>query len=189
MKKLIACILAFIPCAAISSQPSLPQQNLERAIKIMDATMQRSFRGTDTNLYMADVCDIDNSDVSGPSDVWPYTAAIEAHCSILEALETLKTDAPDLYAANHDRYVQRLDVLIDNLAYYRGTYELTSYASKRTWSVYAVPRASQRNQGNVDGGGSNLTLNVYDDQMWLARELIRPTASQGSRTISTLPPT
>ncbi len=152
---------------------TLAVQNLQRAIRIIDATMERSFRGDNSNLYMVDVCDVDNSDVSGPSDVWPYTAAIEAHCSILEALETLKTQAPDLYAANHDRLVQRLDVLIDNLAYYRGTYTLTSYASVREWSVYAVPRANERGKGNVNGGGTDLTLNVYDDQMWLARELIR----------------
>lgn len=170
---LFAILFTFSSHTVWAANDALAVQNLQRAIRIMDATMERSFRGTDDNLYMVDVCDIDNSEVSGPSDVWPYTAAIEAHCSILEALESLKTQAPDLYAANHDRFVQRLDVLIDNLAYYRGTYTLTSYASVRTWSVYAVPRANNRNQGNVDGGGSNLTLNVYDDQMWLARELIR----------------
>ncbi len=174
MKKLLTILLAFVPYAAVLSQPSQAVQNLERAVKIMDATMQRAFRGTDANLYMADVCDVDNSEVSGPSDVWPYTAAIEAHCSILEALEALKDDAPDLYADSHDRFVRRLDVLIDNLAYYRGTYELASYASKRTWSVYAVPRASERGKGKIAGDdGKTLIMNVYDDQMWLARELIR----------------
>lgn len=167
-------LLLFLSLSTIqAANEKLAVQNLQRAIKMMDATMQRSFRGTNSNYYMVDVCDIDNSDVSGPSDVWPYTAAIEAHCSILEALEALKPQAPDLYKDNHDRFVQRLDVLIDNLAYYRGTYTLTSYASKRQWSVYAVPRAKNRGQGNVDGGGSDLKMNVYDDQMWLARELIR----------------
>ncbi len=171
MKKTLILILSIVWFTAASAQESLPVQNLQRAIKMMDATMERSFRGTNSNLYMADVCDIDNNEVSGPSDVWPYTAAIEAHCSIIEALKTLKDEAPDLYEANYDRFVERLDVLIDNLAYYRGTYTLTSYASVREWSVFAVPRANARNQGNVTG--DNLKFNVYDDQMWLARELIR----------------
>ena len=171
MKKIITFLFALLPVSVMFSQTSIPEQNLQRAIKIMDATMQRSFRGTNTNLYMVDVCDVDNNEVSGPSDVWPYTAAIEAHCSILEALDALKDKAPDLYADNHDRFVERLDVLIDNLAYYRGTYTLTSYASVRQWSVFAVPRANTRNQANVTG--DNLRYNVYDDQMWLARELIR----------------
>ena len=180
MKKILAILLAIVPFATVSSQSSLPVQNLQRAIRIMDATMQRSFRGTDANLYMADICDIDNSDVSGPSDIWPYTAAIEAHCSILEALNALKNEAPDLYAENYSRFVSRLDVLIDNLAYYCGTYTLTSYASVRQWSVYAVPRANQRNQANVTG--DNLKFNVYDDQMWLARELIRAYRLTGKKS-------
>ena len=153
MKKLLSTLLLlFLTVSAIwAADKDAAKQDLQRAIRMMDATMERSFRGDNSNLYMADVCDIDNSDVSGPSDIWPYTAAIEAHCSILEALEALKDEAPDLYTANHDRFVQRLDVLIDNMEYYRGTYTLTSYASVREWSVYAVPRANERNMGNVDG--------------------------------------
>ena len=187
MKKILSIFLTLLlPLTVIrAADEARAVQNLQRAIKIMDATMERSFRGSNTNFYMVDVCDIDNSDVSGPSDVWPYTAAIEAHCSILEALEALKTQSPDLYSANHDRFVERLDVLIDNLAYYRGIYTLTSYASVRQWSVYAVPRANERNKGNVNGGGSDLTLNVYDDQMWLARELIRAYFLTGQETYLT----
>ena len=173
VKKVVAlCLLTIASFQVVqAANDGAAVQNLQRAIGMMDATMQKSFRGTDDNYYMVDVCDTENNDVSGPSDVWPYTAAIEAHCAILEALEALKDVAPQLYADNHDRFVKRLDVLIDNLAYYRGTYELTSYATKRTWSVYAVPRAERRNQGDVTG--DNLKKNVYDDQMWLARELIR----------------
>src|SRR5690606_39526770 len=35
------------------------------------------------------------------------------------------------------------------------------------WSVYAVDRVDQKGQANVTG-----VLNVYDDQMWLIRELL-----------------
>ena len=165
-------LLFSLMCGIVAqAQPSIEVRNLQRAMELLDATMHRSFRGTEDNLFMADVCDAETDAVSGPSDVWPYTAAIEAHCSVLEALESLKDIAPDVYYEHHDRYLHQLDVLINNLSYYRGTYTLTSYATRRTWSVYAVPRASQPNKGNVTG--DNLKFNVYDDQMWIARELIR----------------
>lgn len=157
---------------ALSARASQAEQDLQRAMAILDATMQRSFRGNSTNYYMVDVCDVSNDEVSGPSDVWPYTAAIEAHCSVLEALKTLYDETSPVYVENYDRYVRQLDVLIDNLEYYRGSYTLVSYATRKTWStVYAVPRAGQRGKGDVTG--DNLKKNVYDDQMWLARELIR----------------
>ena len=176
-------LFATLWCVAASAQTPKPVQNVERAITILDATIERSFRGDANNLYMADVCDVDNDEVSGPSDVWPYTAAIEAHCSVLEALDELKGLAPNLYAANHDRLVKRLDLLIKNLDYYRGSYQLTSYASKRTWNVYAVPRGSAPNKGKIAGAdGKDLKQNVYDDQMWLSRELIRAYRLTGNKS-------
>lgn len=163
-KSTLIILLTILPFVMAFSQSSKAVTDLQHAIEILDATMERSFRGTTTNYYMADVCDINSDAVSGPSDVWPYTAAIEAHCSVIEALEALKNEAPTLYAENHDRHVQRLDVLIDNLEYYRGAYTLTSYATRKTWNtVYAVPRAYERGKGDVTG--DNLKKNVYDDQM------------------------
>ena len=73
----VFCLLAVATCqTAKAADDNLAVQNLQRAINMMDATMQKSFRGTNTNYYMVDVCDVANDDVSGPSDVWPYTAAI-----------------------------------------------------------------------------------------------------------------
>ena len=172
IKAILTLFFAIVPSAAVWSQPSKAVTDLNRAIEILDATMERSFRGSSTNYYMADVCDAASDAVSGPSDVWPYTAAIEAHCSVLEALNALKDEAPDLYDLHYVHYLHQLDILIDNLDYYRGSYTLVSYATRKTWNtVYAVPRANQRGKGDVTG--DNLKKNVYDDQMWLARELIR----------------
>ena len=172
IKAVFSILLALVPSVSMLSQSTQAIQNLNRAMEILDATMERSFRGSSTNYYMVDVCDVTNNEVSGPSDVWPYTAAIEAHCSVLEALTAMKEDAPELYTQHYSVYAQQLDKLIDNLEYYRGSYTLVSYATRKTWStVYAVPRASARGKGDVTG--DNLKKNVYDDQMWLARELIR----------------
>lgn len=172
----IPLILLFVHlwCTISIAQTSKIVQNLNRAIAILDATIEHSFRGNDQNFYMVDVCNVDNDEVSGPSDVWPYTAVVEAHCSVLEALEAIKNIDPQLYANNYDRLIKRLNTLIENLDYYRGSYSLTSYASKRTWNVYAVPRGATPNKGKIAGNdGNDLKQNVYDDQMWLARELIR----------------
>ncbi len=179
-KRLFFVLCSLVGWATLSAQLPKAEQDLHRAMDILDATMERSFRGTSTNFYMVDVCDVTNTDVSGPSDVWPYTAAIEAHCSVLEALAALKDDLPLLYDDCYDRYAQQLMVLVDNLDYYRGSYTLTSYATRKTWTtVYAVPRASVRGRGDVTG--DNLKKNVYDDQMWLARELIRAYRLTGER--------
>lgn len=144
-------------------------RNIERAMAVADAAWEKTIRGSESNLYMVDVYDTQTGEVSGPSDVWPYTAAIEAHCSLLEALELIKDTDKELYDGKAGLYRTRLGLLIDNLEYYRGTYRLSSYAtSNKEWSPYAVPRAGKKGGADVSG-----ILNVYDDQMWLARELIR----------------
>lgn len=143
--------------------------NIQRSMDIIDATWQTSIKGSDNNLYMVDTYDTSNHSTSGPSDVWPYTAAIEAHCSLLEALELIKDIDRQLYDDKYNTYLHQLEVLIDNLEYYRGSYRRPSYAtSSREWSPFAVPRSNTRGGADVSG-----ILNVYDDQMWLGRELIR----------------
>ena len=143
-------------------------QALERAIAVADAAWAKSMIGTPDNLYMADIIDIETGEQSGPSDVWPYTAAIEAHCSILECLSMIQSRCPELYAQHYRLFTERLIMLIDNLEYYRGQTYLCSYANRQSWHPFAVPRAREHGKADVSG-----ILNVYDDQMWLARELIR----------------
>lgn len=155
--------------AASDADTQTALRNIDRAMAIADATWEKTMRGTDDNLYMVDVYNTQTGEVSGPSDVWPYTAAIEAHCSILEALALVKDVDAALYNEKSAVYKHRLNLLIDNLEYYRGTYRLSSYAtSNKECSPYAVPRASRKGGADVRG-----ILNVYDDQMWLSRELIR----------------
>lgn len=163
--------ISLLPLPAAAQLSDLEEQalrDIERASAIIDATWATSIKGSDTDLYLADRYNTLTGEASGPSDVWPYTAAIEAHCSLLEALEAARETDPDLYEACYERYREQLDKLIDNLAYYRGNLTLTSYTGKNRWQPYAVPRSNRRNGANVSG-----ILNVYDDQMWLCRELVR----------------
>lgn len=172
-KRILAIVMVTAATLGASAQdePSgttLALRNLNRAMDIADAAWNKTIRGSDQNLYMADTYNTINGTTSGPSDIWPLTAAVEAHCSILEALEAAKECDPQLYERTHTLYRNRLELLIDNLEYYRGTYRLASYATNRECSPYAVPRSATRGGANVSG-----ILNVYDDQMWLARELTR----------------
>ena len=154
-------------CSSAATSADVAQRNLERAIQMVDATMECSF--TDgTSLRMYDLYNTSTRAGSGTADVWPYTAALEAHCSVLEALEALKDACPQLYADHHDRFVSRLKQLFNALDYYRGTYTLNSYAQVRNWSIYGVHRSNTKGTAAVTG-----IENVYDDQMWLCREMVR----------------
>ena len=161
--------LSFIIChLSVSFAQETAIRNAQRAILMVDATMHHSFTGGTSAMRMYDTYNTATQQGYGTADVWPYTAALEAHCSVLEALEQLRDVAPDLYADNHDRYVTRLKQLFGSLDYYRGTYTLNSYAQVRNWSIYGVHRGSTKGSAAVTG-----IENVYDDQMWLCRELIR----------------
>lgn len=160
---IISYILFPVACTA---EESVAVTDLRRAIALTDATMEKSFTGTGLRMY--DTYDVSTQKGSGTADVWPYTAALEAHCSVLEALEMLKNEVPELYAETHDRYVTRLKSLFTNLAYYAGTYTLSSYASNRRWTIYGVHRSGEKGKATVTG-----IENVYDDQMWLCREMVR----------------
>ncbi len=174
LRKLL--IPATVVLTALTSRSATPTgdaelavRNVNRAMALIDASWDKTMIGTRTNLYMADRYNTVTGEVSGPSDIWPLTAAVEAHCSLLEAFEAVKDIDVKLYDDNFEKYADQLNVLIDNLEYYRGTYRLSSYAtSNKESKPYAVPRSSKRGGANVTG-----ILNVYDDQMWLARELVR----------------
>lgn len=141
-------------------------RNLERSMQIADAAFDHYFdqSGMAMSRFYNPYTQQKSSELGS---VWMYTSSIEAVNSILSALEASKSRYPDLYAANHDRYVTLLDRLYDCLDYYKGTYTLVSFTQTRQWSVYAVNRA--QTAGAADCAG---VLNVYDDQMWLIRELI-----------------
>lgn len=175
MKRFVILVLGAIAIpvsgmAALTETQELALRDIDRCMTMVDAVWSHSIKGTDTNLYLGDTYDLQGRGSSkGVSDVWPYTAVIEAHCSLLEALDAAKNIAPDLYSENYEKYVEQLDKLIDNLEWYRGTYNLASYAvGEKAVSPYGVHRGGSRGHAAVTG-----IENVYDDQMWLARELIR----------------
>ena len=162
-RRLLSPLIILLTACAAQAQAV---QDLERAIALLDSTMTKCFTGSQMKMY--DLYDTSTHRGSGVADVWPYTAAIEATCSVLEALDLLHDEVPELYDEKHDAYVGQLEYLFANLGFYRGSYRLSSYAQRTTWSIYGVHRSDIRGRANVKG-----IENVYDDQMWLARELVR----------------
>ncbi len=142
-------------------------RNVERAMELVDNAVTNYFSGDGMAMarYYNPYTD-SRSDEKG--SVWMYTASIEAVNAILHALEQQhKSGITSLYDANFARYKDLLSSLYDNLDYYMGTYTLTSFTQTKEWSVYGVNRGGEKGGAQVDG-----ILNVYDDQMWLIRELI-----------------
>ncbi len=146
---------------------TLAEQNLLRAMELADSAFAHYFTGDGMAMarFYNPYIEV-RSEEKG--SVWMYTAAIEATNAILHALQAYEAHGgPHLYEIHTKRYRDQLARLYDNLAYYRGTFELTSFTQTREWSVYGVHRAAMKGSAQVAG-----KENVYDDQQWLVRELL-----------------
>ncbi len=146
---------------------SLSEQNLLRAIELADNAVASHFTGDGMSMarYYNPYTGV-RSEEKG--SVWMYTSAIEAVNAILRALEAQKEhDNAALYDEHFNKYSELLDKLYDNADYYMGTFQLVSYTQTKEWSVYGVNRGGSKGSAQVAG-----IENVYDDQMWLVRELL-----------------
>ena len=131
------------------TETELAKRNITRAMALLDATMSKCFSGT--AMRMGDIYNLSAKRSEGTADVWPYTAALEATNSVMEALTLTKDKFPELYEANFARYKSQMSKLYTNLGYYKGTYTLTSYTQTSKWSVYGVHRGSTVGSATVTG--------------------------------------
>ena len=159
----IIALAASLVAAAQPSWASRALTDLHRAMTIADSTVERFFDGEKTlSMYYV----FDTKQKQDVASVWEYTSAFEAMNSILEALNEVKTIAPDLYAAKYNHYLQLMQKFYNGLEQYNAAAAITSYTRTQNWSVYCVHRGA--NPAN-----SNYREAVYDDQMWITRELLR----------------
>lgn len=165
-----------IPAVTPGSPVSTARTNAERAIEIIDAAVDNYFSGA--GMAMSRYYNPYSGNASSElGSVWMYTSSIEAVNSALKSMVALKQKGvSDLYDANFSRYKALLANLIDNLEFYAGTYTLTSYTGTNTWTVYGVDRGAGKGAATVEG-----IHNVYDDQMWLVRELIEAYEVSGEK--------
>lgn len=146
---------------------SRAEQNIYRAIELLDSTVSAHFVGDEMAMtrYYNPYTKV-RSEEKG--SVWMYTSAIEAVNAVLQALKThQETGNTVLYNKHFNQYVQLLKDLYSNADYYLGTFNLVSYTQTAEWTVYGVHRAREKGKAKVEG-----IENVYDDQMWLVRELL-----------------
>lgn len=146
---------------------SKAEQNLQRAMQIVDKAVTSYFSGDGMAMarYYNPYTNVSSEE---KGSVWMYTSSIEAVNAILYGLNVLKDkENATLYNQNFSKYTDLLLKLYNNLDYYLGTYQLTSYTQTKEWSVYGVNRANSKGTAEVEG-----IENVYDDQMWLIRELM-----------------
>lgn len=95
----------------------------------------------------------------GGASVWHYTAVY----ALANRMYSLYKDS-----AKGDAYKKLMSDLFDELAWYRGTGEFVQFTGTNTCTVYGVNRSTRgRDNAGVEG-----ILNVYDDQMWLMREML-----------------
>ena len=141
--------------------------DIKRSMAIVDSSMLHYFKDGSTAMsrYYNPYTNTASSELGS---VWMYTSAIEAVNSVMEALKNSQSAVPQQYADNFNRYAQLLEKLYDGLDYYKGSFTLTSYTQTKKWTAYAVARAKEKGQANMEG-----VLNVYDDQEWLIREMLR----------------
>ncbi|MGQ8338941.1 glycoside hydrolase family 76 protein [Sunxiuqinia sp. A32] len=160
-----------------SAEINLSERNLLRAMELTDHAVAAHFPGDGTAMarYYNPFTEIRSQETGS---VWMYTAAIEAVNAILHGLKAQKENGNGtLYHDHFDRYAHLLHKLYDNADYYLGTFELTSHTQTKEWSVYGVHRASSKGFARVEG-----VENVYDDQMWLVRELLESYQLTNNRT-------
>jgi hypothetical protein len=168
------------PVAEIENAPkpnfTLAQQNLQRAIKITDKAVASYFTGDD--MAMARYFNpYTNSRSDEKGSIWMYTSSIEAVNAILHGLKAFKNQGkPALYNKHFKRYAELLYKLYQNADYYVGTFRLVSYTQTKDWTVYGVNRGNSKGSAKVEG-----VENVYDDQMWLVRELIEAYKLTGNK--------
>lgn len=146
---------------------ALAALDLTKAIALADSAFAHHFTGN-TMKMLRYYNPVTRTSETETGSVWMYTSAIEATNSILESLTEMREQVPELYTKNYDRYKDILAGLYDNLEFYAGTFTLTSYTQTKEWTVYGVNRGNDKGTAEVAG-----IMNVYDDQQWLIRELVR----------------
>lgn len=172
MKKVLVALVALTSTTALFAQDLTSQElaarNLQRAVEMNEAIFSTMYDQRYHKLYFffnAETGKRANDDVVS---VWEFTAALEAVNSVLEGLTDMKESNPELYETYYSKNVKRLESLYSDMNYYKGTFSLASYTGRNSWSPYGVHRANSTGAANVAG-----IENVYDDQMWIIRELIR----------------
>ncbi len=138
---------------------------------VLDLFIDNEIYEYDGEIYMYDTYKPWSKESEGNASVWHYTSVV-AMASRLYAISEGETKA------FYEKWVKDLWKEMD---WYKGTGLITSYNSSEMRTMYAVNRAFMRNTANVTGINA-----VYDDQMWILKELIYTYQRTGDEEYLTL---
>ena len=154
---------------------TLPEQNLGRAISIIETAFE-DYSGDGTMALSMKYNPFTQQRSSDLVSIWEYTSTMEAVAASMNAMAALRDAGfSSLYDSKFESFRSLLERIYEGMQYYKGTFTLTSYTGTATWSPYGVNRGSAPGTAGVDG-----ILNVYDDQMWIIRELINSYRATGN---------
>lgn len=143
-------------------------QELTRAISLIDSSFSSYFETGNGGLKVHKSYNPFTKKKSTEiGSIWVYSSSIQAISFALKGLQEIRGKDAELYDQHFQRLKDLLEQIYEDLDYYLGTFTLTSYTQTKEWSVYAVGRANAKGTADVTG-----THNVYDDQIWLIRDLL-----------------
>ncbi len=150
------------------------EQAMTRTMTMLDIAVSKYFYGSGWLCYFW-YNPVAQTRSTSPVSVWEYISSIEAVNSVLNGLKAYKDFGNNMfYDAYFTKYVTLLDNLYEGARYYRGPFSVTSYTRNKAdenarWMVYAVNRGSY---DTANTAGDSNKGNVYDDMMWLLREML-----------------
>lgn len=110
-------------------------------------------------VYVYDGYDVKNKSPEGGASVWHYTAVY----ALANRLAAITKGTP-----KEKEYTDWAAMLFDELDWYKGTADFIEFTGENSRTVYGVNRSNVARGKAVVSGDKN----VYDDQMWLMREML-----------------
>lgn len=147
---------------------TMEERTAARAVQLAKSTLEKyvdqELYSSDNEIYIYDSYNPWTDETDGEASVWHYTSVV-AMANRLTAITS---------GDNKNYFNGYCADLWDEMDWYKGSAEITSYRSKKTRTMYAVDRAYNKNTANIKGIKA-----VYDDQMWIIREMLSTYANTG----------
>lgn len=148
----------------------IASRSITRAVElgktIFDKYLFSGKYGNSGEVYLAEKINTENGRKVGVSSVWHYTSAM--------ALAGVLADVSE--GADSEYFEKLYSDSFDSLQYYAGTAPVTTYQGTPTLTMYAVDRATKKGTADITGIKA-----VYDDQMWIVRDLVKAYDRTGER--------
>lgn len=147
---------------------TMEERTAARAAQLAKVTLNTyidaEIYNNDGEVMMYDSYNPWTKETDGLASVWHYTSVVAMTNRLTAISEGDERSYFNDYAAK----------LWTEMDWYKGTDTITSYRSKVERTMYAVSRSILKNKANIKD-----VYAVYDDQMWIIRELLSTYANTG----------